>query len=183
MIRPFLKWAGNILTVALLIIAGMSVYSILQSRMHPGQVPSILGYMPMSVLTGSMRPVLEPGDMIIVRKKDPGAIQTGDVITYRMDANTLVTHRVVEIVNKDGNLQLRTKGDANNTEDERLVASNQVIGSLFVRIPYGGYAAKFVRNPAGFFILILIPILLLIMGEVKKVTTALEDNQKKKQSS
>ncbi|MDF2547565.1 MAG: signal peptidase [Anaerosolibacter sp.] len=169
MIRAVLKWAGNILTAVLVVAIGFAIFTMFQSKKDPGYIPNIVGYQPMSVLTGSMMPLLEPGDMIFVKEIETKEVEVGDVVTYRVDQSTLVTHRVVEVIQENGELSFRTKGDANNTEDHALVTNEQLLGSLAFNIPKGGYIANFARSPKGFILFIIVPIFLLIASELKNI--------------
>lgn len=67
MVRKVLKALLNIITVFFILIIVMSLYSMLQYRKKPENIPSVFGFSGMSVLSGSMRPYLEPGDMIVDR--------------------------------------------------------------------------------------------------------------------
>jgi len=178
MIKKIFKWVGNILFLLLIFIVASSFYSALQAKRNPGHIPSIMGYRLMTVLSGSMSPVIEAGDMIVAKNIDPENIEIGDVITYRVDQDTFVTHRVMEITEQEGKLAFKTKGDANNIDDQSLVTPEQVIGSLAFRIPYGGYISNFVRSPIGFILFILIPIILLIGGEIKSIIKELKKDKK-----
>lgn len=177
--KTVIKWVGNILTVILIVIVACSVMLVYQSRTAPGKVPSVMGFKPLTVLSGSMSPSLLPGDMIVARYIDPGSIEAGDVITYRVDERTLVTHRVVEVVRENGLLAFRTRGDANNTDDPELVPADKVIGSMVFKIPYAGYVGRFVRTPVGFIALILLPALLLMALEGKNVLSELSQKEDK----
>lgn len=179
--RKILKWIGNIIFLFLIVIAVLSLYSGIQARRHPGVIPSILGYKPMSVLSGSMRPLLQPGDMIVVKDVDYENVNTGDVITFKVNETTLVTHRVVDILEENGTKTFRTKGDANNTEDSGLITPEHFVGVLAFSIPKGGYVGNFIRSPIGFMLLILLPIFFLIGGEIKNMLSAM--NQDKREDS
>jgi signal peptidase len=148
--------------------------------MKPNKAASVMGYKPLTVLSGSMSPFLEPGDMIVTRQIKPENIQVGDVITYRMDEKTLATHRVVEVIHEGGRLAFRTRGDANNTEDPELVSQDRVIGSMAFKIPRAGYIGKFARTPKGFVFMIVFPALLLMAGEIKNVLMELSKEEKTK---
>ena len=165
--KKIFKWIGNAITVVLIILVVLSFYSAIQARINPGQVGSILGYKPMPVLSGSMKPVIEVGDMIVAKQISPEGIEVGDVITFRTSPETIVTHRVIEIVAEDGQPSFRTKGDANSTEDQNLIALDQIIGILAFRIPYGGYITRFIRSPIGFILFVILPVVFLIVGELK----------------
>jgi len=180
LVKKILKFTGNIFFAFLIIAAASSLYYGIQARRNPHVIPSIFGYKPMSVLSGSMRPLLEPGDMIVVKDIKPTDVSNGDVITYKVDETTLVTHRVVNIVETNGEVMFETKGDANNTEDGGLVTSKQLVGALAFNIPKGGYLTSFVRSPYGFVLLILIPIFLLIIGEIKSLSSEVNIKEKNK---
>lgn len=177
MIKRVFKWITNIILGILILIVVLSMISSFQGRNNPNHIPSVLGYKLMSVLTGSMRPALEPGDMIIAKEIDSKQIQVNDVITYWI-GNNLVTHRVVEIVNKDQELFFKTKGDANNVEDQALVPSNRIVGKLSFNIPKGGYIASFIRSSKGFVLFFILPIMCILVGEFKKILSSMSQQDK-----
>jgi signal peptidase len=82
--------------------------------------PHALGYRTMTMLTGSMAPMIEPGDVTVVTPIAVQDVTEGMVITYHQPIGdrSLVTHRVVE-VQRDaaGSVTVRTKGDANEAID------------------------------------------------------------------
>ncbi len=82
--------------------------------------PHVLGYRTMTMLTGSMAPMIEPGDVTVVTPVAVEDVTEGMVITYHQPIgnHSLVTHRVVE-VQRDaaGSVTVRTKGDANEAID------------------------------------------------------------------
>jgi len=101
-------------------------------------VPSIGGKLPLIVLTDSMYPEIESGDLIICNTAKPEDIKEKDVISFFDPAGSgtsIVTHRVLEIVPKDGKLFFRTRGDNNNTEDRELVPAENLVGVYQTRIP------------------------------------------------
>ncbi len=175
--KAALKWMGNIVILLLLMLVLLTGYSMLQVRKNPNHLPSVMGYTPMSVLTGSMRPMLEPGDMIITKKVLEENIEVGNIITYRVD-NTLVTHRVIDVLHENGVYKFQTQGDANNVEDQQLVESSNIVGAYAFKIPKGGYIANFTRSPIGFMVLIILPVLLLLGGEIKRLLFEQGKNQK-----
>ncbi len=169
--------AGNIITIVFIVVIALSLYSMLQHRRDPNKVPAIFGFSGLTVLSGSMRPYLEPGDMIIDKAVSTESIKVGDVITYR-DNGSIVTHRVMEIITENGSHHFVTRGDANNTEDIKPVRENALIGKVMFKIPYGGYVARFVRSPIGLMIFIIIPVALMLVGDVMKVILSGEEKKK-----
>ena len=119
------------------------------------------------VLTASMTPAIEPGDVVIVGETEPSAIEEGDVITFtRADAETPVTHRVVGVTEANGDVAFETKGDANENPDEGLVPEANVIGTVVFTIPYIGYVIQFANSSYGFVALVVAPILLFVLNEI-----------------
>jgi signal peptidase len=74
----------------------------------------------MTMLTGSMAPEIDPGDVTVVTPIAVSEITEGMVITYHrpIDDHSLVTHRVVSVQTApDGTVSVQTKGDANEAVD------------------------------------------------------------------
>lgn len=117
-----------------------------------------------TVLSGSMLPVFGAGDVVAILKTAPKEIKEGDIITFHT-GKTFTTHRVIEIANGT----FRTKGDANEDPDASAVRADSVTGKVIFAVPYLGYFGKFVRTPLGFVLFILIPGVLIIYSELKKI--------------
>lgn len=159
----------NIIVLILLIpILIVSIILILKSYIDKDNVPSICGYSPLIVLSGSMETDIYTGDLIIVKKVDISSLKQGDVIAFYTDdaRKTIVTHRIIEVVNEDGNIKFITKGDNNNTTDSGEVNSNLVVGKYQnIRFQGLGNVAIFLQTPTGMCIMISIPILILIIAQ------------------
>lgn len=94
-----------------------------------------LGYRTYIVLTGSMEPEIMPNDMIIVRSCSQDSIKVGSIINFFPEGKTAtVTHRVIEILEKDGETLYRTKGDNNNSADTDPVKYEQIQGTVAFKI-------------------------------------------------
>lgn len=114
-----------------------------------------MGFHLMTVLSGSMEPTYSTGSLICVRPVDTDTLETGDVITYLISDDTLVTHRIAGLVpdeNDPSITRFRTKGDANEAEDMTLVHEKNVVGTPIFHIPYAGYAVNYIQNPPGKYI-------------------------------
>ncbi len=96
----------------------------------------LLGIQPTAVLSGSMRPTMDVGDMAIVRDVSTDSIEVGDVIQY-WDDGEMVIHRVVEV--SDGGKLFVTQGDANGAPDAEPVHPGQVKGEVILTIPELGW--------------------------------------------
>lgn len=127
--------------------------------------PSLFNVTPMIVLTDSMSPVINGGDLIFATKVDPTTIKEGDIISFFDPASksgALLTHRVTAVNEIDGKLYFRTQGDANNMEDKLSVEADKVIGAYSFRIPYMGSVAMFMQTTVGLIVCVVVPLLLLI---------------------
>lgn len=105
-----------------------------------------LGFRANVVVSGSMRPTLEVGDIVLVEKVNSGAIQVGDMIQY-LRANEVITHRVISIYRDRGMTFFITKGDANNVPDDP-VSEQTVLGKTLFTIPKLGWVSIFFRTGA-----------------------------------
>ena len=130
------------------------------------EVPSVGGYLPLIVLTDSMYPVIESGDLIICHTAEPEEIEVGDVIAFFDPAgngSTIVSHRVLEVTEQNGQIAWRTKGDSNNTEDRMLVPADKLVATYEdTRIPGFGNVALFMQTTPGLIVCVVLPMLLLI---------------------
>ncbi|MDD7792793.1 signal peptidase I [Clostridium sp. 'White wine YQ'] len=138
--KKIFKYLSNIVIALLFILVIVAAYSNIQSKGKPGNLTSIGSYSWLSVLSGSMKPAFNPGDLIIDKKVDTTNLKVGDVITYMYGGNFLATHRITE-VNKDpkGNLLFTTKGDSNNAKDDISISSSMIVGKYSFRIPLLGF--------------------------------------------
>ena len=165
-IHKTLTVIGTILCIILIPILLINVTLIAKSYINQEEVPNVGGMLPLIVLTDSMYPVIESGDLIICHTEEPENIQTGDVIAFFDPAGngtTIVTHRVLEVTDQDGQLAWRTKGDNNNTEDRLLVPADKLVAVYEgTRIPGAGNVALFMQTTPGLIICVVCPILLLV---------------------
>ncbi|ASK65509.1 signal peptidase I [Brachybacterium avium] len=119
----------------LLLILGLGVITV--------ALPALVGGMPLSVLTGSMRPTLPPGTLVVVKPVPVEEIGVGDVITFQIESGkpAVVTHRVIarSVDSASGEVRFTTQGDANNTPDPEPVRPAQVRGKVWYAVPYLGW--------------------------------------------
>lgn len=108
------------------------------------------GYKPLIVMTGSMEPSINIGDMVIVKQTEQNNIQIGDVITYTVNnGKESVTHRVIEIIEKNGEKFYRTKGDNNNVADPDIVSYENVLGKVDFQIEGVGKIIAYIFTGTG----------------------------------
>lgn len=156
---------GTILCIILVPILLINLTLIVKSYLNKDEVPSVGGRLPLIVLTDSMYPMIESGDLIICKTISAEAVRVDDVISFFDPAGngtSIVTHRVVEILYQDGGIFFRTRGDNNNTEDKDLVPGEKLVGLYQTRIPGAGNVAMFMQTTTGLVVCVLLPILLLV---------------------
>ena len=156
---------GTILCMILVPILLMNLTLIAKSYLNKDEVPNVGGVLPLIVLTDSMYPQIESGDLIICKTIPAENVKVEDVISFFDPAGngtSIVTHRVVEIVEQNGETFFRTRGDNNNTEDKDLVPAEKLVGLYKTRIPGAGNIAMFMQTTTGLIVCVLLPILLLV---------------------
>lgn len=160
---------GVILCVILLPVLIMNITLIAKSYINTDEVPSLGGYCPLIVLTESMHPEIKAGDLIICQTIDADDVKKGDVIAFfdpASNGSSVVTHRVLEVVEKNGKLSFRTRGDNNNTDDRLPVPAENLVGVYKSRIPGAGNVAMFMQSTPGLILCVICPAALLIGYDV-----------------
>jgi len=156
---------GIVLCIILIPVLTINITLIIKSNTNKDEVPNVGGYLPMIVLTDSMNPNIKSGDLIICRTANAEDVKENDIISFFDPAgsgSSIVTHRVIEIVNEDGRLLFRTKGDNNDTEDINLVPAESLVGIYQTRIAQAGNIAMFMQSSMGLVVCVVLPVIMLI---------------------
>ena len=103
-------------------------------------------FQPSVVLSGSMRPVMDAGDVVIVAKIPTDTIEVGDIIQFRMPDKITIMHRVIEIQGTEGAKSFITKGDDNDAPDADPVIPENVVGKVVFTVPKVGWVAIVIKN-------------------------------------
>ena len=149
-----LKKIWNIVSSILVAIIVLCAVFLMGSR--------ILGYQCFTVISGSMEPKYNVGDLIYVKEVDVNGIQEGDDITFILNEDLVIaTHQVVRIDAE--NQRFYTKGIANDIEDQDPVHFKNVLGVPQFSIPMLGYVSNFIQNPPGTYITIGAGIILVLL--------------------
>jgi len=135
-------------------------------------------YKIMIVQSGSMEPAIKMGSIVVV--KPAVDYKIGDVITFGPYSKTKAptTHRIYDMKVTGGVPSYITKGDANDTPDNREVTERDVLGKVLFSIPYIGYAVDAAKKPFGFMLIIIVPAVIIIYDEARKI---FEEIRKKRQ--
>jgi len=102
---------------------------------------------PFLVPSGSMVPVISPGDVVLIAPVNADAIKVGEIIEYRsVKENINIVHRVIEITGNAPDLFFITKGDANNSPDPDPVSTQAVMGREIIVVPKIGWLSIAVKK-------------------------------------
>ena len=142
----------------------------------------LIGLEPYVVLSGSMEPTYHVGALIYVKSVDYKQLQVGDPITYMISQDTVVTHRIIEVLVDEEDpdtIRYFTQGDANAQPDGTSVHYKNIIGKPVFSIPYLGYVSNYIQNPPGKYVAISGGAILILLVFLPDIFT---DEDKKKKS-
>lgn len=171
--------------VVILVIFAAVVSFMLGSANKQDDVPSAFGLSAFAIQTDSMEDEIMTGDLIISKKCDASQLNVDDIITfYSIDEKNnpfINTHRIVEKLETETGMLYVTKGDNKETNDTRRVQEGDVI-ALYTgfRIPLLGYVLTYLGTQMGFFLCIVLPILLYTIWQIYKLIVVVMHNQKVK---
>lgn len=178
----------DILVVCILVISILIITMVLGTKGDNG-VPNVFGKAPISVLSDSMKgdkpDDFEKGDLLLCDVVDDTAgakYKVGDVVTFKLRGvdidkdkqEDFITHRIYK-VNKDGTYQ--TKGDANSTYDQDPksaawpdVNSNDIVATYNgSKIGGLGNLIAYLQTSMGFFLVILLPMIIFFLYQAIRV--------------
>jgi signal peptidase len=102
---------------------------------------------PSVIATGSMEPMIKPGDVILVKKVDRNDVKVSknDVIQFDRDG-LLISHRIIDIGEGEEGIYYTTKGDNNSTADFRKVKPQEVKGIIVLVVPKIGWPTLILKQ-------------------------------------
>ncbi len=180
--KTVVKVIANVLVWIVLILALLITIIVFSSGRNNG-VANLLGYIPMTVESDSMKPTFAKDELIMCKEiDDVYSLQKGDVITFWtiIDGQKVKnTHRIVDITEIDGSRSFVTRGDNNQIDDTIPVLPGDVIGK-WTEFKIGGFGKvmNFLRTKKGFFICIVIPMAVFFLVELYKFIVTLIELKK-----
>ena len=131
------------------------------------------GYSIFTIISSSMTPEYNIGDMVIAKEKKAEEISIGDDVVYLGNkgdfVDKIVTHRVISKMNVDGKYVFETKGIANELSDPQI-DEEQIKGVVIFKGVIISAISKLVNNMYGFYFLLFIPLSILIFFEVLDIS-------------
>ena len=177
-IKQILNYIGKIISYAciviLVLIGIFLVYymsTIQKAKNDPNFKPVVSLY---TIISGSMEPTIHVYDVVLNKAvNSPEDIKVGDVITFistsSISEGLTVTHRVQDIKIVNGEYEFVTKGDYNPTADSSTAKYYNIIGKVVFKIPQLGRVQFFVASKAGWFFVVLLPAMGVIIYDVLKL--------------
>lgn len=166
-----LKWVMSIFII--LIVSVIVIQRVSNNKFTLG------GYSIFTVVTQSMIPKYQVGDMLLAKSVDTSKLKVGDDVVYMGAVGTfqgkIVTHQIVEI--EEGSpRKFHTKG-INNMIEDPVIDETQIFGKVVMKLTILSMISKVISNQVGFFFIIFVPIVVLVFGIVMDTV-----NDKKKKS-
>jgi signal peptidase I len=162
-VRRFIKTASKV-TVGLLSGAAVTF-----AAAYVGL--TAVGYKPVAVYSGSMRPTIPVGGLVLDRAIPSKDVRVGDVITFSDPyvKGRLVTHRVIDILQTPHGLAYRTKGDANPGRDPWTIRLTGQVGRVSLGVPVAGYILFYAHTREVRGLLICLAALSLLVGVLRRI--------------
>lgn len=166
----------DIIVVLILVVSVLMV--ILSLTTKSSGVPNLFGYAPMNVASYSMEPTINKGDLILCEvTNDIGyEYKVDDIVTFPIEIDgvqTYNTHRIVEVIEDDGITYYKTQGDNKDTNpiaDEEMQTSASIVAKYTGKKIVGiGNFFGFIRTQLGFFLCVLLPMILFFVYEAIRV--------------
>lgn len=184
------KVLNIIIDVIVVLILAISVLIVTLSLTSKSSgVPNIFGIAPLSVQSDSMKDTFQTSDLLLSEiTNDPSYVyEVGDIVTFPIDINgeqVLNTHRIVEVIEDNDITYYKTQGDNRETNpqpDDDLQTSATIVAK-YTGNKIGGIGAvlSFLRTQLGFFLCVLLPMIIFFVYEAIRVVMNLIAYNKEK---
>lgn len=176
MLKRILNVIIDIFVVLILVVSILTVVLSLTSKSEG--VPNIFGVAPLSVQSNSMEDTFTTGDLLLSQvTNDPGeTYEVGDIVTFPIEINgesVLNTHRIVEVIEDNSITYYKTQGDNKDTNpepDNDLQSASTIVAKYTgTKIPGIGNVLTFIRTQLGFFLCVLLPMIIFFVYEAIRV--------------
>lgn len=159
---------------AFLVIVLISYIGLIMIQRFSGN-KSIMGYRFFTIATASMKGVYDINDVIIVEDYDTSLLNVGDDVTYIGNRagleGKIITHRIIKVEDEsNGGKIFTTKGVSSPNEDPPI-RDSQILGKVYGKLPFITQINHIVRSNVGFFSLVFVPLVLIIILEILQSVT------------
>lgn len=140
----------------------------------------VFGYSIYTIVSESMKPEYDIGDMIFVKNVDKQDIKLNDDIVYMGNIDSydgkIITHRVIRIDNN----QIVTKG-INNPIEDPPIKYDQVYGKVAFKLCILSTFSKLMNNNLMFYIIVFVPFTILIFLDLRDIVLDREEREEEKE--
>ena len=172
--KAFMMIIVYVVFIFLFIILGFSFVQTVK-----GETPQVFGYQMYVVVTDSMSGTYDVGDIIVSKKVPLDTLEVDDVVAYLGEVGTyngkIVTHRIVNIEENNGEYIFTLKGDK-NVELDPLVNGSQIKGKILRKLSFITVIYSFISNKYIFLALVLVPLVLVIYYQVYCIVKEVRKN-------
>lgn len=151
---------ANLVDILVIAVIAVALGGVVLGRVLPA-----LGH-PVFVVGGpSMSPTMGLGDAIVLEQVEPDRLVVGDVVSLRTGPSRAVyTHRIVRVAERDGQIWIETKGDANGLADPSITPASAVVGRVTGVVPVAGFLLALLSVPVGVVFVLATGALLIALG-------------------
>lgn len=181
--KKIIKILVTTIKVMMIVALAAFVLVVCMQRFSDNKI-ALFNFRLFSVVSQSMTPVYDIGDVLVAKEVEPSEVKENDIISYLGNysnfADKVITHRVVGVEKReDGKYYYRTKGDANIVEDP-IVVEDQLYGVVVHKSILLSLVYRIVGTQVGFFLFIIVPILFIIGSEMISSLLEKEEERRKK---
>lgn len=178
-LKNILKKVGSALCGVLIALEILVIAFLVISRMSGG-VPSLFGYNVYVIVSPSMTPELEVGDVIVSRVYRGDGLEVGDVVQYVAKSGVIrgeiITHKIISISEEDGTVV--TKGVANSQPDAPI-REEDVLAVMTYKAVILDDVYAVVNHPAGFILLVILPMAAMIVAEMVNLAREIHEEKQR----
>lgn len=145
-----------------IIIIPIIIYNLtlmIKSYINPTEIPDFFGFKSFVIISESMEPTIMTGDAILAKEVKQEELKVKDIISFQ-DGDSINTHRIVEILEDNGIIKYKTKGDNNKKEDKELVTYDKIEGVYQFRIKGFGKIVEVIKNKITLVVLLIVLVLI-----------------------
>lgn len=124
----------KLIYIILALVIMWNLIKVVKTIINPNENPSVFGIKTFCIISKSMEPEIQINDIVIIKEVEESQINKGDIITFTENRET-ITHRVINIENREGKLFYTTQGDANNSKDFTEITFENIEGKYIGKIP------------------------------------------------
>lgn len=192
--KKILSIIANVLVWVFVAFALLTTIMVFTAQGDEDGIPSLFGKSLITIESISMEPTFEQGDLVLVEKL-AGADDFLDRVKA-LEKDAIITYWAPIDINKDGKLNdinthrieeklengFRTKGDNNEHADSYTISFSDVIGVSTEDDNIGGLGAVigFLRSSMGFFLCIVLPLVLFFLYELYRFIRILLEERTKR---